>query len=109
MTDDHASLDKSEESTVDIFHPADEVEAALVAEALEEAGIFHFLIQPDQSKILVGIPEYSGGDFGVVRVLEEDAERAIEVIQAALPGETEMEVVEDEEEEEGDEEESGSA
>jgi hypothetical protein len=102
MTDEHASLDKSEESMVDIFHPADEVEAALVSEALEEAGI-HYLFQSDQDKILLGIAD-GEGEFGVVRVLEEDAERAIEVIQDALPGETEVEMVEDEEED-GEEEE----
>ncbi len=93
MNDEAAHSENPEKPLVDIFNPEDEIEAAIVQEALADEGI-HFVFLSDQDRILLGIQD-GRHDFGVIQVLEEDADRAIEVIQLALPGETEVETVEE--------------
>ncbi|MCG3199466.1 MAG: hypothetical protein GHCLOJNM_03983 [bacterium] len=96
MNDETAHSEAPEKPLVEVFNPEDEIEAAIVQEALSDAGI-HFVFLSDQDRILLGIQD-GRHDFGVIQVLEEDADRAIEVIQTVLPGETEVEFVEEEEE-----------
>jgi hypothetical protein len=87
----------ADEPVVEIFTCEDEVEKALVEEALNEAGIpFTFVAVPDRSWEGV-VDEVEA--HGVICVLEHHADEAMEVIQSALPGETEIVEYEDDVEE----------
>lgn len=96
MSETNQGSPEANEAMVEIFQCTDQVESALVQEALVEAGIrFAFEASPDRSwegmvDDLVGI--------GIIKVLESDAEEAMSVIQDALPDETEVEEVADEDE-----------
>lgn len=103
MANENENMDLTEESTVDIFTCSDEVESALVQEALTEAGI-RFLLKADMAGDPLGMIDGDHGE-GIIAVLEEDADRAIEIIQAALPDETMIEEYEDDEDFDEDEEE----
>ncbi len=94
MADKMENTDLTGEPTVDIFNCTDEVESALVQEALNEAGI-RFILRADMGDDPLGIIDGDHGE-GIIAVLEDDADRAMEVIQSVLPDETEIEEYEDE-------------
>lgn len=79
----------STDELVDVFTINDEVEKALVISALDETDLHYaFVAVPDRSWEGV-VDEVEG--HGVIRVRAEDTEKAIEIIHAALPDETEVE------------------
>ena len=111
MADELESMDLTDEPTVDIFTCSDEVESALVQEALTAAGI-RFVLRPNMGDDPLGIIDGDHGE-GIIAVIEEEADRAIEVIQSVLPDETEIEEFEEDEDDEfdlgGEDEEDGPA
>ncbi len=102
MAGENENMDLTDEPTVDIFNLTDEVESAVVQGALNEAGI-PFILRADLGDDPLGIIDGDRG-VGIIAVLEEDADRAIEIIQSVLPDETIIEEYEDEELEDENEE-----
>jgi len=93
MSSEEAINRKDLERVLDVYHCQDQVEVLLVQDALKEAGV-HFFLQFFQDRVWDGLLEQDKG-VAVVQVLEEDAERALEIIEEELFPEDE------EEEEEG--------
>lgn len=107
MTEGQDMMDQFDEPMVNIFTCSDIVEATVVKDALTEAGI-PFVVNPSMEEDPLGMIDGEHGE-GVIAVLEKDIDRAIEIIHAALPEETEIEDLDDYDEEEDEEEDSDSA
>jgi thiol-disulfide isomerase/thioredoxin len=85
------------ERVIDLYHCDDLVEAYMIEAALKDAGV-HFFLQMFQDRVWDGLLEKDKG-AAVVQVLEEDAERALEIIeQTVMLDEDDDDEVEEEEE-----------
>jgi hypothetical protein len=81
---------KDFERVIDVYHCQDHVEVLLIQDSLKQAGV-HFFLQFFQDRVWDGLLEQDKG-VAVVQVLEEDAERALDIIEEVLlPAEGEEE------------------
>lgn len=80
---------KTYEKVVDVFHCDDNIQVLLIQDALEQAGV-HFFIQMFQDRVWDRVLSMDKG-VAVVQVLEEDVERAAEIIEEVLMGGEDLE------------------
>lgn len=80
---------KTYEKVVDVFHCDDNIQVLLIQDALEQEGI-HFFMQMFQDRVWDRVLAMDKG-IAVVQVLEEDVERASEIIEQVLMGEEDEE------------------
>jgi hypothetical protein len=95
MTEPLNPEDLTDEEVIDIFTCEDLVEVTLVQDALREAGI-KFLMRPDPEWDKLGWIDGDPGERNIA-VLEEDVDRAVEILHNLFPDETVIEDLPDEE------------
>lgn len=84
---------KTYENVVDIFHCDDNIQVLLIQDAFDQAGI-HYFMQMFQDRVWDRVLAMDKG-VAVVQVLEEDVERASEIIEQVLMGDEEEETNEE--------------